>query len=125
MKESAQEERERRSAFVRGLVQRTRECNGLPAALSTGPRRTIVQFWDDIARLPGDVRECIESWRRLRARGLRGPPVRHRRSHAVYREQARPATPEGFRAVLPPGDAIGLLPALLRAPRGRLLSRYG
>jgi hypothetical protein len=32
------------------------------------PPRTIVQFWDDLKQLPGDVRECIESWRRLQER---------------------------------------------------------
>ena len=64
------EDHEARSSFVRRLVQRTGAPDGVPAALSTGPRRTIVQFWDDIARLPDDVGECIESWRRLQARGF-------------------------------------------------------
>lgn len=70
MKESAREDHEARSAFVRSLVQGTRERDGVPAGLSTKPRRTIVQYWDDLARLPDDVRECIESWRRLQARGF-------------------------------------------------------
>lgn len=70
MRESAREEHEARSAFVRRLVQRNGECDAVPAALSAGPGRTIVQFWDDLARLPEDVRECIESWRRLEARGF-------------------------------------------------------
>ena len=70
MRESAGEKHETRSAFVRRLVQRNGKCDGVPAALSTGPGRTIVQFWDDLARLPDDVRECIESWRRLEARGF-------------------------------------------------------
>ncbi len=30
----------------------------------------IVQFWDDLERLPDDVGECIESWRKLKARGF-------------------------------------------------------
>jgi hypothetical protein len=70
MRDSVREDYERRSAFVRRLVQSTAESNGVPAALSTGPRRTIVQFWDDLARLPDDVHECIESWRTLQARGF-------------------------------------------------------
>jgi hypothetical protein len=59
-----------RSTFVRGLVQRTGEPGPVPAAFSSGPRRTIVQFWDDLDRLPGDVDECIESWKQLKAQGF-------------------------------------------------------
>ena len=70
MRESARDNREKRSVFVRRLVQWTGECDDVTGALSTGPRRTLVQFWDDLARLPDDVRECIESWRRLQARGF-------------------------------------------------------
>jgi len=29
-----------------------------------------VQFWDDLKRLPSDVGECIESWKKLEARGF-------------------------------------------------------
>lgn len=58
------------SDFVRGVVQRSGEDEAVPAALSNGTPRTIVQFWDDLDRLPGDVRECIESWRRLEERGF-------------------------------------------------------
>ena len=59
-----------RSAYVREVVQRTGEPGPVPAAFSSGPLRTIVQFWDDLERLPGDVGECIESWKRLEARGF-------------------------------------------------------
>jgi mannosyltransferase OCH1-like enzyme len=59
-----------RSAYVRGVVQRTGEPGPVPAAFSSRPRRTIVQFWDDLKRLPGDVGECIESWKKLEARGF-------------------------------------------------------
>jgi hypothetical protein len=59
-----------RSAFVRGVVQRTGEPVPVSAAFSIGPRRTIVQFWDDLERLPGDVGECIDSWKQFEARGF-------------------------------------------------------
>lgn len=59
-----------RSAFVRTLVQRTSERDDVPATLRAEPERKIVQFWDEVARLPNDVGECIESWRRLEARGF-------------------------------------------------------
>jgi mannosyltransferase OCH1-like enzyme len=29
-----------------------------------------VQFWDDLDRLPGDVVECIESWRKIEEQGV-------------------------------------------------------
>jgi hypothetical protein len=59
-----------RSNFVRELVQRFNEPVRAPAAhLSTPPRR-IVQFWDDLGRLPRDVRECMESWKKLEQSGF-------------------------------------------------------
>jgi mannosyltransferase OCH1-like enzyme len=59
-----------RSSFVRGLVQRS----GDPAVASSVfarklPKR-IVQFWDDLDRLPGDVGECIETWRKTEEQGV-------------------------------------------------------
>jgi Glycosyltransferase sugar-binding region containing DXD motif len=59
-----------RSNFVRELVQRSNERARAPAThLSTHPRR-IVQFWDDLDRLPGDVRACMESWKKLERSGF-------------------------------------------------------
>jgi mannosyltransferase OCH1-like enzyme len=52
------------------MVQRTGDADVLPTGLSTRPRLTIVQFWHDLARLPDDVNDCIESWRRLEVRGF-------------------------------------------------------
>ena len=68
--EPDREDHRARSAYVRGVVQRTGEPRSVPAAFSSGPRRMIVQFWDDLERLPDDVGECIESWRKLEARGF-------------------------------------------------------
>ena len=51
-------------------MQRPREHATVAAPFSTEPRRTIVQFWDDPNRLPGDVEECIESWRTLEQHGF-------------------------------------------------------
>lgn len=59
-----------RSNFVRELVQRSNEtCQVLGAQLTAAPRR-IVQFWDDLARLPQDVRKCMESWKTLEQSGF-------------------------------------------------------
>lgn len=65
-----QEDHQARSDFVRELVQRFGVHDSVPAAYSTKPPRTIVQFWDDLDQLPGDVRECIESWKKLREQGF-------------------------------------------------------
>jgi|SRR5680860_100951 len=69
-RDPAQEDHQARSDFVRELVQRSREHDGQAAAFSTKPPRTIVQFWDDLNQLPADVRECIQSWKKLEAQGF-------------------------------------------------------
>jgi len=63
------DERER-SNFVRELVQRPPKSTGVPAVHLTAPPRRIVQFWDDLDRLPQDVRECMESWKKLERSGF-------------------------------------------------------
>ena len=59
-----------RSNFVRELVQRRNELGHVPATLSVTPPKRIVQFWDDLRRLPKDVRECMESWKKLERSGF-------------------------------------------------------
>ena len=59
-----------RSSFVRELVQ----CSGGSTVASSVfarklPKR-IVQFWDDLDRLPEDVGECIETWRKTEELGV-------------------------------------------------------
>jgi len=64
------EDHRARSAYVRRVVQLTGESGPVPAAFSIRPRRTIVLFWDDLERLPGDVGGCIESWTPLETQGF-------------------------------------------------------
>src|SRR6202161_4017319 len=59
-----------RSNFVRELVQRPNELALVPAVHLAPPPRRIVQFWDDLGRLPEDVRECMESWKKLQPFGF-------------------------------------------------------
>lgn len=59
-----------RSNFVRALVQRPSEPVRVPAAHQGTPPKKIVQFWDDLRRLPGDVKECMDSWRALEQSGF-------------------------------------------------------
>ncbi len=54
-----------RSDFVRELVQCSLSANLVPSTLSITPPRRVVQFWNDVNRLPQDVHECIESWKML------------------------------------------------------------
>jgi hypothetical protein len=67
---SLQEDHQVRSDFVRKLVQHCRDDEVMPAAFMAETPRTIVQFWDDLNQLPQDVRECIQSWRKLETRGF-------------------------------------------------------
>lgn len=59
-----------RSNFIKELVQRSQELVFVPAALLATPPKRIVQFWDDLARLPNDVKECMESWKKLEQSGF-------------------------------------------------------
>ena len=58
------------SSFVRELVQRSGEPDVASSVFSRKLPKRIVQFWDDLDRLPGDVRECIESWRKTEEQGV-------------------------------------------------------
>jgi len=70
-RDPTQENHQARSDFVRELVQRSSVHDVAPAAFSTETPMTIVQFWNDLNQLPGDVRECIESWRNLEKQGFK------------------------------------------------------
>lgn len=59
-----------RSNFVKELVQGPNDLGPLPATLLATPPKRIVQFWDDLGRLPKDVRECMESWNELEQSGF-------------------------------------------------------
>ncbi len=59
-----------RSNFVQELVQRYNEPVQTRAAHLASPPKRIVQFWDDLGRLPQDVKECMESWRKLERSGF-------------------------------------------------------
>lgn len=66
-----QEDHQARSDFVREFVQRCRDDDVMPVAFSAETPRTLVQFWDDLNRLPADVRKCIQSWRKLETHGFK------------------------------------------------------
>lgn len=59
-----------RSRFVRGLVQRSSSFAVASSVFARKLPKRIVQFWDDLDRLPGDVSECIETWRKIEEQGF-------------------------------------------------------
>lgn len=65
-----EEEDRYRSDFVRKLVQKSAKSPVSSSAYLNPPPKKIVQFWDNLARLPLDVKECMESWRKLEQFGF-------------------------------------------------------
>jgi hypothetical protein len=59
-----------RSSFVRGLVQQSSSSTVASSLRSRTLPKRIVQFWDDLDRLPEDVGECIETWRKIEDQGF-------------------------------------------------------
>jgi hypothetical protein len=60
----------KRSDFVREIVQQ-RGCSPDASSAWPGPTpKNIVQFWDDMKRLPDDVEACMNSWRQLEQNGF-------------------------------------------------------
>lgn len=59
-----------RSNFVRELVQRGGESTSMATAWQCSIPKRIVQFWDDLDRLPDDVGACMKSWKKLEREGF-------------------------------------------------------
>jgi hypothetical protein len=60
---------QRRSEFVRSLIQRKPNRHKIDARYEHPAPRAIVQFWHDLQRLPDDVGRCISSWAPLEGQG--------------------------------------------------------
>lgn len=59
-----------RSNSVQRLIQHPRKPSPEAVARLGVPPKRIVQFWDDLDRLPEDVSECMKSWKRLEPSGF-------------------------------------------------------
>ncbi len=59
-----------RSSFVRGLVQRSGDSAMPSSVFARQLPKKIVQFWDNLDRLPSDVGECIETWKKTEQQGV-------------------------------------------------------
>lgn len=60
-----------RSCHARQLIQTTRLPSPELSPASTSIPKVIVQFWDDLTRMPEDVKECISSWESLLEHGFK------------------------------------------------------
>lgn len=67
---AVEESHRARSRFVRGLVQRHSSSVAASSIFIPRPPKRIVQFWDDLDRLPRDVGECMETWSKLGEQGI-------------------------------------------------------
>lgn len=59
-----------RSRFIRKLVQNHANSDTSSITRVKKIPMTIVQFWDNLDKLPEDVGECIETWRKLETQGF-------------------------------------------------------
>lgn len=67
---SEEESHFERSRFVRGIVQTPTTSVSTDILKTESPPRIIVQFWDDLDRLPDDVELCIRSWNKFENDGF-------------------------------------------------------
>jgi len=59
-----------RSCFIRKLVQSPSGSTITSSLYDRKPPMRIVQFWDNLDRLPEDVEECIKTWRKIEEQGI-------------------------------------------------------
>lgn len=59
-----------RSNFIRELIQNPKESDMANPAFANKPPKRIVQFWDNLDRLPKDVSECLETWKEVEDQGF-------------------------------------------------------
>ncbi|MYH15302.1 MAG: hypothetical protein F4149_09015 [Gammaproteobacteria bacterium] len=76
------EDHQRRSEFIRKLVQRPAGHHAAIGRYRHPIPRTIVQFWHDLRQLPHDVGECVASWARWEISGF---------THRLFDEHAAKA----------------------------------
>ena len=70
LNDSTEDDHRARSNFVRGCVQQSPDFDVASSVFSRKPPKRIVQFWNDLDRLPGDVKDCLESWRKVEEQGF-------------------------------------------------------
>lgn len=58
-----------RSQYVLNLINERNYC--VTASNDSKIPRVLIQFWDDVARIPSDVKKCIDSWKPLEKHGFK------------------------------------------------------
>jgi mannosyltransferase OCH1-like enzyme len=59
-----------RSSYARNLIQAPRSLRSPPSPCPSLIPKVIVQYWDDLSRMPGDVQECLTAWSQLENLGF-------------------------------------------------------
>lgn len=67
--ELTEEDHKARSHFIRKLIQ-SPNSNTTSSVYKRKVPMKIVQFWDRLDRLPNDVKECIETWKKIEEQGF-------------------------------------------------------
>lgn len=94
--ENANEDHRARSDFVRHLVQQAGHSDAASSSIETKPQRLIIQYWDDLSRLPRDVRECVETWSKLEAQGFQRVLFDERQARAFIGQRLGPRCERAF-----------------------------
>lgn len=68
---SSEENEHTRSNFIRDLVQQSYDLPLISSSIDVKIPKRIIQFWDNLNRLPEDVNECIETWRETEKFGFK------------------------------------------------------
>jgi len=64
------EDHQRRSEFIKSLVQRGSHVDCVSSRYQRLVPKTIVQYWHNLNQLPDDIEECISSWRSWKDNGF-------------------------------------------------------
>jgi mannosyltransferase OCH1-like enzyme len=59
-----------RSHFIRKLIQNPSISNTTSLVYAKKPPLKLVQFWDRLDKLPHDVKECIDTWKKIEDQGI-------------------------------------------------------
>lgn len=59
-----------RSRCIRKLVQSPNNTVLTTSVYAKKPPMKVVQFWDNLGRLPDDVAECIDTWKKVGKQGI-------------------------------------------------------
>lgn len=59
-----------RSCYVLNIIQNHKSLPKLPLDTESHVPKIIVQFWNNLDRIPKDVQECLDTWKQLLSKGF-------------------------------------------------------